>query len=584
MKLFRERFKVFQYLSPYVKSLKKYVMIFTLIQGVLLIIALVTPLLIRVLVDDVMVNKEIKFLPWICIGLFVSFVLESIFLLLKNNCDNRILNRLKHTLRLAIVSNILAMKYQEYEGKPIADIKKCVNEDTTVAAQFINKHILLQAYRWVKLVFYVSMLFLFNWKLALIAISLTPISFLITGWQGKKLRALQVEMFNKYAFLENWLYRTFKSWKESRVMVQERKMKKVYHRIWADICRFHYRINMYSFFNVLIVDVKNFIITKNLLFFIGVALILYGEVTVGGLLVFIQYYQVFFNEIGLVNAANIQLHRDLPAIDRVIKMLELETNQDDKKVLQEKKNDYSFVLSNVNFIYPGSDINVLKDVNLSIKNGERVAIVGKSGSGKSTLIKLMLALYKAQSGEILFKGNDIENIEKQKFHSQIGVVMQNSTIFNVSLRENLMLADDTADDERILKACEKANILNFVNSLPDGLNTIMGEGGSKMSGGQKQRVAITRVMLAEPDVFIFDEATSSLDHESERIINETIDNLDKNKTVIIIAHRRSTILSANRVILVDDGQIMGEGTHNELLKNNKIYKQLFETDELIQSK
>jgi ABC-type multidrug transport system fused ATPase/permease subunit len=232
-------------------------------------------------------------------------------------------------------------------------------------------------------------------------------------------------------------------------------------------------------------------------------------------------------------------------------------------------------LRNVSFAYPQKEDKALEEVNLQIRKGERLAIVRRSGCGKSTLVKMILGLYKLASGRVLLDGSDIMPQAENGLHCRIGAVMQDSMVFNLTIRENLLLAKPRASDEELTKACREAALDEFIAGLPDGLDTLIGEKGIKLSGGQRQRLAIARIMLVKPQIIIFDEATSALDHQTEKAIHRAIDELSKDRTVVIAAHRLSSIIKADRVVIMDQGRIVGEGCHANLKGNHEIYDALF---------
>jgi ABC-type multidrug transport system fused ATPase/permease subunit len=229
----------------------------------------------------------------------------------------------------------------------------------------------------------------------------------------------------------------------------------------------------------------------------------------------------------------------------------------------------------VSFRYSEQIGNVLNNIDLEIKPGEKVAIVGKSGAGKSTFIKLLLNVVDSSEGRVLVDGRDVREIKSAKLHKNIGVVMQDSILFNLSISDNLRLARYNARLEHIEEACRYARLDEFIESLPDKYDTLIGEKGVKLSGGQKQRMAIARVFLSNPGIIIFDEATSSLDYESEKFIHQAIRKLGENKTIILIAHRLSSVMLADRVIVLKDGRVAGVGHHSELLNQNEAYDELF---------
>ncbi|WP_236979359.1 ABC transporter ATP-binding protein [Membranihabitans maritimus] len=236
----------------------------------------------------------------------------------------------------------------------------------------------------------------------------------------------------------------------------------------------------------------------------------------------------------------------------------------------------SIVIERLNFKYPGEESNVLSNINIEIKKGDRVALVGASGSGKTTLVDLICRFLQPTSGTIRFDNIDIKEFTEDSFRKNISIVSQEPVLFHDSIRNNICLNDVDHDEERILSACHKANVSPFLNSFESGLDTIVGEGGGKLSGGQRQRIVLARALYYNAPILVLDEATSALDSESENSIQEAIENLGSDKTIIIIAHRLQTIRNADKIIVLDDGVVIEEGQHSELIDSNGVYRRFVE--------
>lgn len=236
-----------------------------------------------------------------------------------------------------------------------------------------------------------------------------------------------------------------------------------------------------------------------------------------------------------------------------------------------------FCFSHVNFHYEESG-EVLKDLSFQVHANETVAFVGKSGAGKSTIFSLLCKLYTVDSGVITIDGTDINDLDQESIRGNITVISQNPYIFHVSIKDNLRLMKSDITDKEMIKACKLACIHDFIMELPDGYDTIVGEGGVNLSGGQRQRLAIARAFLQKTEIILFDEATSSLDNETQKEIQKAINNLKKNYTILIIAHRLSTIINSDRILFIESGQVVAEGTHKQLLKNCLGYKELYEAE------
>ncbi|QCO38980.1 ABC transporter ATP-binding protein [Leptospira interrogans] len=267
----------------------------------------------------------------------------------------------------------------------------------------------------------------------------------------------------------------------------------------------------------------------------------------------------------------------ISAGDRVFELLDQETdirNPANPKFLKKIEKGLSF--NNVTYMYPGAKNPAIQEINLEIAKGETIALVGASGAGKSTLVDLVPRLIDPQEGKVLIDGIDLRDLDLSNLRKRIGIVSQQVFLFNGSIRENICYGNQNVTEEQLRTACEQAFAMEFILSFEEGLDTIVGERGVMLSGGQRQRIAIARALLLNPEILILDEATSALDTESERLVQEALESLYKNRTVIIIAHRLSTVQIANRIFTMEDGKIVESGTHTELLQLDGKYKKLYD--------
>ncbi|WP_061242173.1 ABC transporter ATP-binding protein [Leptospira interrogans] len=267
----------------------------------------------------------------------------------------------------------------------------------------------------------------------------------------------------------------------------------------------------------------------------------------------------------------------ISAGDRVFELLDQETdirNPANPKFLKKMEKGLSF--NNVTYMYPGAKNPAIQEINLEIAKGETIALVGASGAGKSTLVDLVPRLIDPQEGKVLIDGIDLRDLDLSNLRKRIGIVSQQVFLFNGSIRENICYGNQNVTEEQLRTACEQAFAMEFILSFEEGLDTIVGERGVMLSGGQRQRIAIARALLLNPEILILDEATSALDTESERLVQEALESLYKNRTVIIIAHRLSTVQIANRIFTMEDGKIVESGTHTELLQLGGKYKKLYD--------
>ena len=416
-----------------------------------------------------------------------------------------------------------------------------------------------------------------NVKLTIMMVSVVPLVGVAAVFFGRFIRKYSKKVQDQVA--------------ESQVVVEETmqgiSIVKAFANEWYEIARYKDRIK-----EVVKIAIKggqlrgyfaSFIIiclfgTIVAVVWYGVQLSIGGEITVGELFTFILYSSYVGASSGGIAELYAQMQKAIGATERVFELLE-ETPEEIKAIknassLQKIKGNVSF--KNVAFSYPSrKEIKVLKNVNFTASFGQKIAIVGPSGVGKSTIASLLLRFYDIEAGEILIDGKSIYDFDLENLRGNMSIVPQDVILFGGTIKENIAYGKPDATDEEILLAAQQANAYNFIESFPEKFETVVGERGIKLSGGQRQRIAIARALLKNPSILILDEATSSLDSESEKLVQEALEILMQGRTSIIIAHRLSTIRSADQILVLDNGVISEQGTHQELIGlENGIYKNL----------
>ena len=300
----------------------------------------------------------------------------------------------------------------------------------------------------------------------------------------------------------------------------------------------------------------------------GASLVGSGAMSVGELVSFVLYTTFIGGSIAGLGDIYGQVQKAIGSSERVLEILEEEPEFAGGDVALDFNGKIDFI--NIHFHYPTRpEVEVLKGLSFHVNPGEKVALAGHSGAGKSTIIQLLLRFYEIQGGQILVDDKNITNWDLQALRGKVGMVPQEVLLFGGSIRENIAYAKPDASEEEIILAAKKANAWQFISQFPEGLDTLVGERGVKLSGGQRQRVAIARAILKDPSILILDEATSSLDAESESLVQEALDELMKGRTTIIIAHRLATIRKVDRIYVLKDGEIIEEGNHQDLLKKDE---------------
>lgn len=325
----------------------------------------------------------------------------------------------------------------------------------------------------------------------------------------------------------------------------------------------------YGFVSGSLNDITNFIYIV-----LGIILIKANNLTTDNLVVLYMYQSRIFDLLFNISYFNEELKRFTLSAKRVFEIVDGKFKKEKfgKKHLDKINGDFEF--KNVNFSYE-ENRPILENLSFKVNANETVAFVGKSGSGKSTIFNLIDRLYKVNSGKITIDGIDINELDKDSIRDNISIITQTPYIFNFSIKENLTITRSDATDEEIIEACKIAQLHDYIMALPNKYDTIVGEGGLILSGGQRQRLAIARALLKKTEIILFDEATSSLDNETQKSIQKAINNMKGEYTILIIAHRLSTVIDSDRILVIDEGQVVSEGSHQELLETSEVYKNLY---------
>ncbi|MBR3198722.1 MAG: ABC transporter ATP-binding protein [Bacilli bacterium] len=328
----------------------------------------------------------------------------------------------------------------------------------------------------------------------------------------------------------------------------------------------------YNFISGSMQDIAEF-----LFIVLGVILIKTNNLTIDSLIVIYMYQSRMYSLLYSLTDFNEQLKKFNLSASRVFEIVDGKFKKEKfgKKHLDKIEGNFEF--KNVTFSYDNKK-KILRDMSFKVNANETVAFVGKSGSGKTTVFNLIDRLYKTDKGKITIDNIDINELDKDSIRDNISIITQAPYIFNFTIKENLKITKEDVTDEEIIEACKIAQLHNFIMTLPKKYDTIVGEGGVTLSGGQRQRLAIARALLKKTEIILFDEATSALDNETQKAIQKAINNMKGEYTILIIAHRLSTVIDSDRILLIDDGKVIDEGTHNELLKKNKLYKELYEQE------
>ena len=432
----------------------------------------------------------------------------------------------------------------------------------------------------ITLVIAVIAMFQKNWLLALIGIAVTPLFVIPTRRAGKTRWMLTREAQECNDEINGILNETLSVSGQLLVKLfgKEQVEQERYEDVNKRMIRLHIRESMAGrwFFVVLHTFTS---IGPMLLYFVGGLLIMKynSNLTVGDITVLVALLGRLYGPVNSLLNVQVDWIRSMALFTRIFEYMDLPVEiENAPDAIIPKKASGNVTFSHVNFSYD-KERQILKDINFDLESGHSIAIVGPSGSGKSTIINLIPRLYDVDKGSVSFDGIDVRKLDLGFLRQQIGVVSQETYLFNGSIRDNLLYACPGATEEDMIEACKKANIYDFIAAQEDGLDTMVGNRGLKLSGGEKQRISIARVLLKDPALLIFDEATSALDSISESKIQEAIDPIVQSRTSILIAHRLSTILAADEILVLKDGEIVERGTHQDLVGAGGVYTELYNT-------
>lgn len=410
-----------------------------------------------------------------------------------------------------------------------------------------------------------------DWQLTLVILLVGPLFVIIFQVSGKKVKANQAEVQEGRAELTHNLSEGLSAHKVTKAFNLQEFVMSRYNKAQDYYFNFTMKTSKVEEIAHPFVELIG-AIAFSLVIVFAYYRIKSGAMTVGDFIQFVAALALLMDPIRKYSQANVKLGQGLAAADRINQILELKEEADTGSLDLKNFSD-EIVVSDVTFNYGEGD--VLKNFNLKVKKGQKVALVGLSGSGKSTLINLLLGLYPLSHGKISIDGHNISEIKLKSLRRLFGLVSQDIFLFHDTIRENLAIGGSFSDDE-IKKALKVSYASEFVDKLPRGLETVIGDRGAKLSGGQQQRLTIARAFLQNTDILLFDEATSALDNESEKVVQQALESIAGNKTVIAVAHRLSTIQDYDRIFVLKDGRLVEEGTHAELIANNSEYKKLYE--------
>jgi len=537
---------------------------------------LVPPWLIKILIDDVIQASRIELLTWVFAGLAGSYLLRNLCSSMRIRLNNSLEQQVVHDLHVQVFAALQRLSISFFENRPTGEIMSRVLNDTEHMQRIFVDGLEEIITAGLTLIGIMVVLFWLNWKLALLALLPIPILIIGAALFTKRVHGYYREIRKGAAELNALLQDSLAGIRETmgfnRQPYEQDRFGRKSDQCRKDTLKAMYLWSFYSPGMMLIGSLGG-----ALVLWFGTAEVLAKHLSVGELVMFTSYLALFYVPINQIHSVNHMLQHALAASERVFDVLDTVPDVRDEPGIQAPVARFTGAVAfdHVQFHYR-SDAPILKDVSITVRAGERVALVGPSGAGKSTTLKLLNRFYDVTGGSITIDGMDIRRVPLAFLRNQIGLVQQEPFLFNGTVRENILYGDLSAGQEAVETAAKAARAHEFIVKLPEGYDTWIGERGVKLSVGQRQRVSIARVLLKDPPIVMFDEATSNIDTETEVKIREALNELTKGRTTIIIAHRLSTINEVDRIIVVEHGRVVEEGTHEVLITRGGVYSRLYE--------
>ncbi|AFH95230.1 peptidase domain-containing ABC transporter [Providencia stuartii] len=538
---------------------------------ILQILALVTPIIIQVIMDKVLVHNSMMTLDLLIFGLIIAAILEVTLKGLREYVYNHTVNRIDMTLGLKLVNHLLHLPLSFFKTRQIGAIVTRVKELETIR-EFLTGSFFTLCVDVLFLFVFLYVMSLLSSTLMLVFLCSIPFYLLVAWWLTPKIEAAAHKQFANIAINTSFLTESINGIETAKSLSIEPNFTRRWDQQTSDMSHTTFaagQINSRSEHIVMVIEK----LTSAVILWIGASEVLALQLTIGQFIAF--HMMVNHASQPLVKLVKLwgDYIRTKVAIEKLAQIINLPTEQTKQADNNTLKGHIH--LRNISFRYQPDMPYILDNFNLSIQAGETLGIVGTSGSGKSTLARLLLRLYTPEKGTILLDGTPLSSMNIHSLRRQIGIVLQENFLFNQTVFDNIAQTYPNASMDEVIHAAKMAGAHDFILKLPMGYDTILSEGGASLSGGQRQRIAIARTLLADPKIIIFDEATSALDDESQAIIQKNMQLIAQGRTVITIAHRLSTIRHHQRIIVMQQGKIVEQGSHQQLLEQGQFYQHLW---------
>ena len=563
--------RVLSYLKPYKKAVS-----LTLGFAILTtLLDLIPPWIIKVIIDELVDGKKTSLINWVVVGLIGVYFLRNFLNYQRIMFNNRLEQDVVFDMRSNVYKALNQLSINFFENRSTGELMSRVNDDVNYVERIFIDGVEQVVTAILTLTGITIILFYLHWKLALVA--LLPIPLLIWGASiyTKKAHSLYHKVRESAAKMNSRLQDSISGIREIFAFNRQSHEISLFEKKSREYCNSNLKVmSLWAIYSPAMMFLGS--LGTALILLYGTELIHNDEITIGSLVAFIGYLALFYTPINQLHSVNHMLQHALASSERIFEIID---RQPDVKEIPNAflpttnmRGEIEF--QEVTFAYTQNKP-VIKNLSLNISSGNKIALVGHTGSGKSTLIKLLLRFYDTDLGKITIDNHNIKELKISYLREQIGLVSQDPYLFNGTVAENILYGNVEANHEQMRKAAIAAHADDFVKGLPEEYDTRIGERGVKLSGGEKHRIAIARTLLKDPPILILDEATASVDTETELKIKEALSSLMARRTTILIAHRLSTLEGADRILVIKSGKLIESGTHDQMINNETEYAQLF---------
>ncbi|WP_440653046.1 ABC transporter ATP-binding protein [Candidatus Pelagibacter sp. HIMB1542] len=527
-------------------------------------------------IKKLFIDKDQSLIFFIPLMIVIAFATKGLSLYFAKATMIGVGESIKKKLQYDMVQNLVATDTQIIDKKHSGKFISNLTYDVTHITNLLSNAVLTLFKDTLTLICLLGVMFFQNWKLALISIIMIPLASIAAKTLGKRINKVTTEAQQKSGFLTTYLVELFKNHKLIKIFQKENYEKKRADKFLSDLKDKNQKIQTVFVRMSPIMETFTGIMIAILIFYSSL-LISKEELEINNFFSFLAAMMLAYQPVRALSTLSLVANQGISGASRILPIIDQQNQIKDKvnaNSIKVKKSNIKF--KNINFSYDSKGAQTLKSINLEFEGGKMTSLVGHSGSGKSTIMNLIPRFYDAQSGDITIDGQSIYDVSLKSLRNEISLVSQETTLFDDTIFNNIKYGNDNSTDQEVYEVSNLAFCDEFIKNLPQKYQTLIGENGVRLSGGEKQRLSIARAMMKKSSIILLDEATSSLDTETENKIQEALKILTKNKTTIVIAHRLSTVLNSNNIYLIDSGNIINSGKHEELLNNSKLYKSFYE--------